>query len=305
MLFKKVVHKKNLQRILIFILSVLGLLKLIFENKIYPFAQDDINFLGQYTINVYGEYYWFFKTAVFILFIVNALLLTFILRKHKLIELHKYFPAIFYLLLFLFFLKTSFFIPLFINSLIILFLIPPFLKISEKDYKEKNGIVFGIFCGLIILVYAPFIFYFLLIYLIFILNNFYNWRNYILPFLGLIITCIYFFSILYFIDFKDFDTLLAAYTSQFKITISFSYIGYQIILYSILLILYLIFSYSIFSRSANMNIFIRKKYYFFLLSSLFGLLFCFLFREIQAIGFILFLTLLSSMGGILYSGTKK
>ncbi len=305
MSYKKARRKKRLQKIFIFILAVLGLLKLLFENEIYTFAHDDIKFLGQFSINVYGQYYWFFKSAVFILYIVNALLLTFILRKHKLIELHRYFPSIFYLLLFLFFLKTSFFIPLCINSLIILFLLSPFLKISEKDYKEKNGIVFGIFCGIIMLIYAPFIFYFLLIFLIFILNNFYNWRSYVLPLLGLIITYIYFFSILYLIDFNYFNILWESYIFQFRLTTSFSYASYQIILYSILFVLYLFFSYSIFSRSANMNIFIRKKYYFFLLSSLFALFFCFLFREVQSIGFILFLTLLSSMGGILFSGTKK
>ena len=305
MSFKKANRKKRLQKIFIFILAVLGVLKLLFENEIFAFVDDEIKFLGQYTINVYGDYYWVFKTAVFILFIVNALMLTFILRKHKLIELHRYFPSIFYMLFFLFFLKTSLFILLLINSIIILFLLPPFLKISEKDYKEKNGIAFGLFCGIIILLYAPFIFYFLLIYLIFILNNFYNWRNYVLPLLGLIITAIYFFSILYLIDFKYIDALLESYVSQFRLTASFSYATYEIVLYSFLLILYFIFSYSIFSRSGSMNIFIRKKYYFFLLSSLFALFFCFLFREIQSIGFILFLTLLSSMGGILYSGTKK
>jgi hypothetical protein len=155
------------------------------------------------------------------------------------------------------------------------------------------------------LIYAPFIFYFLLIFLIFILNNFYNCRSYVLPLLGLIITYIYFFSILYLIDFNYFNILWESYIFQFRLTTSFSYASYQIILYSILFVLYLFFSYSIFSRSANMNIFIRKKYYFFLLSSLFALFFCFLFREVQSIGFILFLTLLSSMGGILFSGTKK
>jgi hypothetical protein len=52
MSYKKARRKKRLQKIFIFILAVLGLLKLLFENEIYTFAHDDIKFLGQFSINV-------------------------------------------------------------------------------------------------------------------------------------------------------------------------------------------------------------------------------------------------------------
>lgn len=304
--FKNVSRNKSLQKIIIIIFSILGLLKLIFENKDLSFLQDYVSVFGQHLFIVFEEYYLFFKIGTFILFILNGFVLTYILRKHKLVELHQYFPCIFYLLFLLFFLTTTFFIPLLVNLLIIIFLLPPFFKISEKNYKEKNGILFGIFCGLIMLMYAPFLLFFFLIYLILILNNFSNWRNYMLPFIGLLITYIYFFSILYFIDFNHFNFLLPAYILQFEV-IPFAFFSankYHIILYSLFIIIYLFFSYNLFSKSASMNIFIRKKYYFLLLSSFFGLLLNCLFKENQSIGLLLFLTLLSSMGGILYSRQK-
>lgn len=307
MLLKNSSRKSGQQQFFMILLLVLAFFKLLFETKDVSSLNIYTSLFGKSFIDNFFSFYIYIKIITFILYAGNSFLIIYIFRKHKLIELHKYYPGFFYLLFALFLLKTSLVIPLFINSIILVFLIPPFLTISEKNYKPQFGVVFGLFCGLIMLIYAPFFIFFLLIYIALIINGFYDWRNYIMPLLGLLITYLYFFSILYFIDYNSYIYLFSYYIHQFKCT-SFSYTSdnlFLIITYICILIFYIIFSYLLFSRSSNMNIFVRKKYYFLLISSFVGMLFSYFFIECQAIGIIFFITILSAMGGICESLIKK
>jgi hypothetical protein len=240
------------------------------------------------------------KIIILFLLLFNSIALYFLLKKHKLIELHNYTVSTFYLIFCLYFLSSSFLIPLFLNSLIILFLFPLLLTISEQNYKPEQGIVFGLFCGIISLFYAPFILFFLFAFIILQLNGMYYWKNYIMPIIGLIICYIYFFSLLYFIDFIDFSSFFSFYANQFHLVdftaISFSYI--TLIIFGCILLFYFLFSFSLLYKSPNMNILIRKKYYCLLISSLLGILLNLIFVENQLLGSIVFVSILSLLGGI-------
>jgi len=307
MLLKNASRKTGLQQFLIILLALFALIKLFFEEKDVASIGNFISLFGNSFVEIYDKYFIFIKLITYIFYIGNAIILIYILRKHKLIELHKYYPAFFYVLFFLVFLKSTLLIPLFINTLILLFLLPTFLIISEKNYKQQYGFIFGLFCGLIMLIYAPFLFFFLLIYLVLIINGFYDWKNYIMPLLGLLITYIYFFSTLYLFDYKSYTYLFYFYFDQFTfLPFHFACINpFQIIIYSCIFVFYVLFSYLLFSKASKMNIFIRKKYYFLLLGSLFGLFFSFLLIDYQYIGILFFISILSAMGGICESLIKK
>jgi hypothetical protein len=300
MLLKNSSHKSNHQQFFLIFLLIIAFLKLFFE-KFDTFSLNNyVSLFGNYFLELFKTNYIYLKIISFLLYIGNVFVIIYILRKQKLIELHKYYPGFFYLLFNLFFLQTSMIIPLFINTIILIFLLPPFLNISEKNYKLEYGFVFGLFCGLIMLLYSPFIVFFLLIYLILIINGYYDWRSYIMPFLGLLILYIYFFSALYLFDYKNYSSLLNFYIHQFKWNpILFTSLNpFQIVSYSCIFVFYVLFSYLLFSKSSNMNIFVRKKFYFFLISSFIGLLFSFFLIECRTIGIIFFITILSAMGGI-------
>ncbi len=307
MLLKNASRKTTQQLFYIILLVIIALVKLIIEEKNIIDSDNFPCIFNFYFSQLFNNNYLIFKIGTFILYILNAILLTYILKKHKLIELHKYYPSFFYLLFCLFIIKTSLFIPLLINSIILIFLISPLFLISEKNYTQKKGFIFGLFCGFITLIYAPFIFFFLLIYLIFILNGIYAWRNYIIPLLGLVLSYIYFLSFLYLIDYENYLSLFSFYLNQAAIIflqINFSNY-FQAISYFSFFIFYLLFFYLLLSKAPTMNIFTRKKFYFLLLYSFFSLIFTFIFTECKLLGFVLFITMLSIMGGICESFIKK
>ena len=299
MLFKNISQRTGLQKIIYFIFFLLCFLKLFL-------GKSDLLILD-YMTYFQSDFFHFLYTnpslaKIIILFLLlfNSIALYFLLKKHKLIELHNYTVSTFYLIFCLYFLSSSFLIPLFLNSLIILFLFPLLLTISEQNYKPEQGIVFGLFCGIISLFYAPFILFFLFAFIILQLNGMYYWKNYIMPIVGLIICYIYFFSILYLIDFKGFTSFFSFYLNQFKLIdfsiISFSYI--EFIIFGCILLFYFLFSFSLLYKSPNMNILIRKKYYCLLISSLLGILLNIFFIENQFLGSIVFVSILSLIGGI-------
>lgn len=307
MLLKNASRKTSLQLLYIIVLSILAFFKLIAEEKDINIIHCPLLTLVPYFYQLVDNHFFIFKIATFLLYIFNAILLTYILRKHKLIELHKYYPSFFFLLFGLFILQTSLFIPFLINSIILIFLIPPLFSISDKNYNQKNGLVFGFFCGSIMLLYAPFVFFFLLIYFVFILNGVSTWRTYVIPFLGLLLSYIYFFSALYLADYENYSFLLSFYSNQFTIApFSIDFTNYfQIIIYSCFLLFYLIFFYLLLVKSNTMSIFIRKKYYFILLYSVFSIIFSYIFSNCCFLGSTIFITILSTMVGIYESFIKK
>ncbi len=307
MLLKNISRKTNIQYFFIFVLSTLGLFKLLFENKSNPSSNQFFPCFEQPYFTILENHFLYVKIFTFLLFIGNAILLNYILRKHKLIEINKYYPAFFYLLFFLSFLKTTLAIPLFINTLIILFLLPIFLNISKKNYKLQHGFIFGFFCSLISLIYPSFLFFILLLYIILIINGFHDWRSFLIPLLGVLVFNIYFFSILYFIGYSDYNFFFDFYSNlmSFKfLQINYTNI-FQLFIYGCFFIFYLSFLYLIVSKVSKMNIFVRKKYYFLLLSSAFGLFFIFFSTSSYCIGIMFFITILAVMGGICETFIKK
>lgn len=299
MLFKNTSQRTGLQKVIYFIFFLLCFFKLFFE-KSNPLNLDYMTYFRPDLFHFLYIYPFIAKIIILFLLLFNSFALYYLLKKHKLIELHNYTVCTFYLIFSLYFLSSSFLIPLFLNALIILFLFPLFLTISEKNNKPEQGIVFGLFCGIICLFYIPFILFFLFIFIILQLNGTYYWKNYIMPVIGLIIWYIYFFSFLYFIDFNNFSSFFPFYANQFKLidftTISFTYM--EIIIFGCILLLYLMFSFSLLNKSTNMNILIRKKYYCLLISSLLGLVLSFIFIKNQFFGSIVFVSILSLLGGI-------
>lgn len=307
MLLKNISRRTNIQYFFIFILSILGLLKLLFENKHNLPSNQFFPYIEQQYFTIINNYFLLIKILTFIFYVGNAILLNYVLRKHKLIEINKYYPAFFYLLFFLSFLKTTLLIPLVINTLIILFFLPIFFNISRKNYKLQHGFIFGFLCSLIMLIYPAFSFFLLLFYIILIINGFQDWRSFIMPLLGLLVFNIYFFSILYFIDYSDYNFLFDFYhNSMFLKFLKIDYTNFsQLIIYSCFFIFYISFLYLIVSKVSKNNIFIRKKYYFLLLGSVFGLFFILFSVNSYCIGVVFFITILATMGGICETFIKK
>lgn len=299
MLFKNTSQRTGLQKVIYFIFFLLCFFKLLLE-KSNPMILDYMTYFHPNLFHFLYIYPFLAKIIILFLLLFNSIALYYLLKKHKLIELHNYTVCTFYLIFCLYFLSSSFLIPLFLNSLIILFIFPLLLTISEQNNKPEQGIVFGLYCGIISLFYAPFILFFLFAFIILQLNGMYYWKNYIMPVIGLIIWYIYFFSFLYFIDFKNFSAFFSFYANQFKFidftTVSFSYM--EIIIIGCILLFYLLFSFSLLYKSPNMNILIRKKYYCLLISSLLGFLLYLIFIENQFLGSIVFVSILSLLGGI-------
>lgn len=299
MLVKNATRKFSLQKIIFSFFFFLCFLKLFLYTS-NDIAIDYISYFNTDFFHFIYDYPILIKFIILFLLLLNSISLYFLLKKHKLIDFHNYYVSIFYLIFCFYFLRVSFIFPLFINFLIIIFILPSLLTINEKSYQPEHGIVFGIFCGIISLFYAPFILFFIFAFVIFQLNGLYFWKNYIMPLIGLLILYIYFFSFLYFFDFNNYSSLFSFYINQFRISvfnnISFNYLQY--IIYGCFLLLFLLFSYTLLSKSSNMNIITRKKYYSLLISSLLSIAFGIFFKEKSHMFSIVFLSLISILGGI-------
>lgn len=136
-----------------------------------------------------------YKWIVLLLLAGNAVITIMLLLHHSLIELRDYRPGMYYLLLHIL-IPDSVALPnMLVESMFLFILLPRLLTVnsaeSRQDSTRSGGFVFGFFCGLLTLIYPPFI---VLTLLWFLVNLYYrnlSVRTFMLPVMGLGLTIIY------------------------------------------------------------------------------------------------------------------
>ena len=143
-----------------------------------------------------------FKLATSILLLINALLATLFLRRFSLIEIRNHYPTILYLLFSFTFSHTLNFWGVVTASFFILLMLPLLVDLKE-DNILSNSFIYGLCCGVLSLLYIPFILLLPLVYVIAINKRLYAFRVFILPIIGMCIAYIYLFTVFYLFDNLD------------------------------------------------------------------------------------------------------
>jgi len=210
---------------------------------------------------------------------INAIAMTFVLRKLRLIEFKNYFPSLFYLLF-------SFVFSTCLNPLILLvgtvFIFGIFY--NSFDFEENNThrkmFLIGFSAGILALIHLPLIAVLFFAYLVAVIYRRINFRILLLPIVGVILPFIYWYSISYIIgiDFSFQETL-----QQMKMNILhfqfFEMFKISTVFAVLLLLIALKLIHSLLVAIGKASVLRRKKYDIMLLFFLFSIVFSFLYAQ--------------------------
>ncbi|MDR1879236.1 MAG: hypothetical protein LBQ64_06710, partial [Bacteroidales bacterium] len=142
-------------------------------------------------------------------------------------------------------------------------LFPQLFDMDEKNIYVKT-FIYGLWCGLLSLLYTPFLLLLIFIYIVFLTEKFYKFRAFILPVAGSCLAYIYLFTGLYLFDQTDmlhiFIENIKASVADFGISLSLSgernmyYVGIAILMGVIAFL-------KVLSKSSSVVIYRRKKQY--------------------------------------------
>ena len=269
---KKRRPKASLQIFIIIILYLCCVLK-IFTVKHEP-QQFFINILLPYlnTTNI------IFKSITAILLLFNAISVVLFLRRHSLIGLRNYYPALLYLLFsFIFANNINFWGEIII--VVILWVILPFLLNLNEESIIPDTFMYGLCCGILSLLYIPFILLLILLYIVALYKKIYIFRAFILPVIGLCIVYIYIYVGFYLLDKFEMIQSFSTVTEQ-QTDINIFFISYWkkpiSLIVSILLGGYSFFK--IFQQSGKTVINRRRSQYILLIVIVFQFVITFLFN---------------------------
>ena len=237
MFFKKPLQNITLQYILLFLLTGLSLW----------------HFLSVPDAGVW--------TGVCLLvYLGSAVLLLMTVWHHKLAELRKYYPAILMLLLPQTVLASTGWQDLFVLFLLCAFYYSFLFSIYTKAYEPNSGISFGLLCGLLGYLYAPFVLLLLFIYALLISRRLVSVRTLLMPVVGLLIFVLYVCSFYYLFDYP-LDDLVGRTQLQLK-SMVFSPLNFPLIPLiscAVSLLLYIVVAYRMIRYLYKKNILLRKK----------------------------------------------
>jgi len=241
-----------------------------------------------------------YKFATSILLVINTFSIILFLRRFLFLEFRNYYPAILYLL-FCFIFANTLTLWGMVIGVFILWGILPYLFGLKEDNINTGTFIYGLSCGILSLIYTPFLILLFLMYIVLFQERHYRIRAFILPIIGASLAYLYLFSGFYLLDSID---MIPAYFEMIKtqiLNIQFS-IGIE---NSAMFIFFLIISillgcvsfFKIGQKTLSFTVNKRKKYIFLLLilffQSIFTLFFHTPYHLLSQAMIILFVVLLS------------
>ncbi len=140
-----------------------------------------------------------YKLITTIFLLVNAVSITIFLRRFSLIEIRNYYPTLLYLL-FIFIFPHNLTLWGTISGVFIIWgILPPLFDLSEDNIKSRT-FSYGLCCGILSLIYTPFLLLLPLIYIVTLNERLYYIRAFILPIIGFLLAYVYLFVGFYLFD---------------------------------------------------------------------------------------------------------
>jgi hypothetical protein len=171
-----------------------------------------------FLISLIGDFVLIGVIIAFLLVIIGAFLLNYILIKNELVPKNTLIPAVIYIVLLSHSQSLLHLNPALISSLFVIIILNNLFQVYTEEEAYIKIFNSGFLAALASFFYFPVIYYILFIWFTFIVFRLYKWRDWLIPFTGLITP--YIFLITYFYWCDELLFTLDAYSSYF-LTISF------------------------------------------------------------------------------------
>ena len=240
-----------------------------------------VNEMPQETVFSFSQNALFFRSFSVILLTINAIILPFVVRRQKLIELKNYYPSVFYLLL-------SFLFPTVLNPISLfaglIFILGIFQNLFDLEEHNINRKMFqsGFCVGILSLLHFPLIGLLLFAYLACFTYRRFSFRIFFLPIVGVFFPFLYWYSALYIfgcdLSLQENMRQMGESLLQFQF---FNLTETPMILIAVILlsIISLFLIYSLWTASSKSSVLRRKKYYILLALFLFSMTFALLYSQ--------------------------
>ena len=244
----------------------------------------------------------FQRLISYLLLIINALTIRWIMRRQGLIELKNYYPILFYLLLSVIFSAVLNPLALFAGLVFIFGIFRNLFGLEEANIKRKV-FRYGFWVGVLTLMHFPFLLLLFFIYSACIIYRRFSFRIFLLPIVGVLLPFLYWYSALYIIgsDFSFQENILQMKESL----LSFQFFNiietpFILIITILLLLTGLWLIQTLLVTIGKTSVLRRKKYYILLVLFLFSIAFAFLYApfylEIVLVVYAIVISLDSSIG---------
>lgn len=141
---------------------------------------------GLWVDNLFYFFYakdYIYKLITSILLSLNAFSMLLFAHRFSLLELRNYYPALLYLLFSFVFAQTLTLWGMIVIFFILWGILPILLGLKEENILA-NTFIFGLYCGIFSLIYAPLLLLLPYIYIVLFKERFFNIRAFILPLIG-------------------------------------------------------------------------------------------------------------------------
>ena len=267
MFIKRAVQQIPLQVALVVFAGVLALLRL------FVLAGDTPSPYGPLP-QLYSRYSPLFAAFSLLLLAASALFLQVFMRQTRLTENRKYYPLMLLPLFVLLFAEASDWFALSLVLLLCGFFLPALFSVYAKEsYRQNAGVVVGMLCGCMGMMYAPLLLLLLFYYGLLLAHRLANFRSLLLPLLGVGLWAGYAFFCCWLLNYPS-DAIVRMWLSQLGgVGIHVPSAGWPMLAASaVLLLLYVVSTYRMIRSLYTKNILIRKKCILLFFLSLFFLL---------------------------------
>lgn len=143
-----------------------------------------------------------YKGATSILLVVNTFSVILFLRRFSFSEFRNYYPAVLYLLFCFIFADTLTLWGMLIGTFSLWGIFPHLFGLKE-DNIYTGTFMYGLSCGILSLIYTPFLLLLLFLYIALFRERYYTIRAFILPIVGVCLAYVYVFAGFYLLDSTD------------------------------------------------------------------------------------------------------
>lgn len=266
MFLRRAVQQIPLQFMLVAAAALLAMLRL------FLFADEGPSACEPF-MSAYGRNPVLFSMLSLLLLSASAVFLQVFMRYSRMVENSKYYPLMLLPLLLLLFMQASDWVAFCFVFLFCSFVCPALFSVYVREtYRQNAGLVFGMMCGCMSLVYAPLVLLILFYYVLLGTHRLLNFRSLLLPIVGLALFAVYCCFFCYLAEFP-LHSLLRYQAGQwcglrFRLPSS----GSPLPSVWALFLLYVPVAYRIIGSLYTKNIIVRKKCVLLFFLSLFFLL---------------------------------
>jgi len=223
-----------------------------------------------------------YKWITSILLIINTFSVILFLRRFSFLEFRNYTPAILYLL-FCFIFSNTLTLWGMATGVFILWGILPYLFGLKDDNINTGTFMYGLSCGILSLIYPPFLALLFFLYIAIFMGRHYRIRAFILPIIGTSLAYLYLFSGFYLLDNTDmipvFFEMIKSQMLDIQLSIDTKNGGLFIFFLIASILLGCVSFFKIWKKTLSFTVNKRKKYIFLLIILFFQSIFTLFFHS--------------------------